>query len=282
MKRPILKKEVDGSGLKFSLSWKRILPLTFSLLLASLVQISAAQSPIPTVAVQFANPTIDCPTKTYCLEVQFKTDTPGEELFYMNVRFFYEDDILEFESFGDFQGGYHSVGVPIIDDSNDSSLGDYLGFPGSNMDFVNGIVELQETPDHIYLTDTWTTLFKICFHVDDPGPWKIEGLCPAVIWDLQEGPQFPGDPNTGYLEGDDGLVMTVARPNNESLETTEQPFSLNWIYSGTPMEPPVGNYVRIICVDCPPVIPVSNWALFLGIGLMLVLTVFIYRRRISG
>jgi hypothetical protein len=29
-------------------------------------------------------------------------------------------------------------------------------------------------------------------------------------------------------------------------------------------------------------VPLSNWALFLGIGLMLVVSVLIYRRRISG
>jgi hypothetical protein len=284
MKKLILNKGVKGSRLNFPSSRKVLILILFSFVLLSSVQTLEAQPPaMPMVAVQFANPTYDCPTQIYCLDVQFMTDTPGKELFLMNMRFFYEDNILEFLSVGNFQGDYESVYVPIIDDTYDSSLGDYLGFPGSTMDFVEGVIQLNKNNNPpappIYLTGQWTTLFTVCFHVDDPGSWNINDFCPAVIWDLQENP--PPDYG-GYLDVDEGVVMTVVL-NDGSEPTAETAISLNWQHDGTPDDPPVGFYDPTICIPtrCGTSVPVSNWALFLGIGLMLVLSAFIYRRRMS-
>jgi len=62
-----------------------------------------AQTPV--ITVRFANPQNDCATQEYCLDVEFKSNTTDQELFGMNVRFFYDDDVLELVDFRDFQGG---------------------------------------------------------------------------------------------------------------------------------------------------------------------------------
>ena len=53
-----------------------------------------------TVTVRYANGTYDCNTEEYCLDVEFQADEVGQEVYGMNVRFFYDDDILEFVDFG--------------------------------------------------------------------------------------------------------------------------------------------------------------------------------------
>jgi len=259
-----------------------LLPLIFTLVLLSGFQVTA-QPQLPVVSVRFYNPQYICSTQTYCLDVQFKTDAPGEELFMMNVRFFYDDNVLEFESMGDFQGGYKAPDAPFIE-TYDANSGAFFGMPGSPMEWVNGVVRLDplDPPAPIYLTGEWTKLFKICFHVDDPAAIRITNFCPVIIWDLEENPpeEWPG-----YNEGDDGVVMTVVDNfnGNESAPTTENVVHLNWQYDGTPESEPVGFPIPLLCIStiCGEV-PLSNWALFLAIGLMLVTTLFIWRRRMNS
>jgi hypothetical protein len=263
---------------------KIFLPLLLSLVLLSGLPVTAQPADKPVVAVRFFNPVFDCPTQTYCVEVQFMTDTPGLELFGMNVRFFYDDNVLEFLSMDEFQGGYHAVNGPLIETFGTGS-GAFFGLPGSPMEQVNGVVELTplDPPAPIYLSGEWTKLFNICFHVDDPAAIGVTNFCPVIIWDLEENPPelWPG-----YLDGDDGVVMSVVdfTGQYDSTPTTENVVHLNWQYDGTPESAPVGFYVPIICIStiCGYIIPLSNWSLFLGIGLMLITTLFIYRRRISG
>ena len=75
-------------------------------------KITIASSPIvmnPTITVRLANPQYNCVTEEYCLDVEFQSDIEDQELFGMNVRFFYEDQVLELINFRDFQGGYGPV-----------------------------------------------------------------------------------------------------------------------------------------------------------------------------
>ena len=48
----------------------------------------------PVVSVRLANPTYNCLSEQYCLDVEFQADQAGIELFGMNIRFFYDDNIL--------------------------------------------------------------------------------------------------------------------------------------------------------------------------------------------
>ncbi|MBK8829768.1 MAG: hypothetical protein IPN60_02730 [Saprospiraceae bacterium] len=63
----------------------------------------ALEAQIPVITVRFANPQNDCVTQEYCLDVELRSDITDQELFGMNVRFFYDDDVLEFVDFRDYQ-----------------------------------------------------------------------------------------------------------------------------------------------------------------------------------
>jgi hypothetical protein len=237
-----------------------------------------AQDQFPMVTVRFANPQFDCPTQTYCVDVEFLADVEGQQLFGMNVRFFYDDNVLEFLSMGDFAEGYDSPNPPQIITGPPSS-GALFGLAGP-VEWFNGTVQLV-SPSSVYLsTSQWTKLFNICFHVDDPKALGIDNFCPSLIWDLQSNPDMGG-----FQPGDDGVVMTVVAPYpQETGPTMEQVQQFNWHYNILPADFSFGAPESVNCVStkCGYVIPLSNWSLFLGIGLMMVVSVFIYRRRISG
>jgi len=279
MKKLLMNNKMKSFRLNMNSLRKVFLAVLVSLVVFSGFQAAAQPQQLPIVGVRFFNPTFDCPTQNYCVDVQFMTDTPGLQVFAMNIRFFYDDQILEFLSFGDFVPGYSSPEPPAMETFGPES-GDFFGMPGSSMDWVNGYVQLESYSD-VYLSNEWVTLFRMCFHVDDPNSLRIYEFCPAIIWDLQENPP---EIWAGYLEGDDGVVITVVSQieGQESEPITENVVHLNWQYDGIP-DPPVGFPVPIICIPtCPPVIPLSDWSLYLAIGLMLVVSIFIYRRRISG
>ena len=118
-------------------------PYVFLLLMLGTFVSAYAQ---PVVTVRFANPQFDCTTMEYCLDVEFQSDTPNEELFGMNVRFYYEDNELEFLDFRDFQGGYgaFSPNPPIVNTGNLSSGPSLFGLTGAS-EFVNGGMQLVNT-----------------------------------------------------------------------------------------------------------------------------------------
>lgn len=260
---------------------KIFLPFLFSLVLLSGFQATAQPQP-PEVAVRFANPQYDCNTQTYCLDVEFLSSMEGKQLFGMYVRFFYDDNVLEFLSMGDFQVGYESPIPPQIETYPDPLSMAFFGF-GGPVEWFNGYVQLEDdTTTFLSTTDTnWTKLFNVCFHVDDPDVIGISSFCPSIVWDLQEHPPENGV-GGGYMDGDDGVVITIVNNYPNSASTTEIVEQFNWVYAATPTS--VGHPVSTDCINttCAPNIPLSNWSLFLAIGLMLVSCVFIYRRRISG
>jgi len=255
---------------------KIFLPLLFSLVITGFL--AAAQSPLPVVTVRFNNPQYDCPTQTYCLDVEFKSnsDAASQQLFGMNVRFYYDDNILEFLSLGDFSPGWAMTDPPVIETGPPGS-GNNFGITGP-LEWFNGTVNLVDFPS-VDLTTEYQKLFNVCFHVDDPNSVKIDEFCPSVIWDLQLDPEMGG-----FQLGDDGVVITLVDyiGGNESTPTTENVEQFNWQYDL--IGDMYGHTVKTVCIStiCGYVIPLSNWSLFLAIGLMLVASVFIYRRRISG
>jgi hypothetical protein len=267
---------------KFYRSWFPAYRIVFPAMLYFLAFsgfLANAQAPIPEVTVRFANPYFDCPTQNYCVDVEFISNTEGLQVFGMNVRFFYDDNILEFLSMGDFAEGYGVPNPPVIATGPPDS-GAPFGLAGPS-EWFNGEVFLLDFSSVYLSTTEWTKLFNICFHVDDPNSLSLYEFCPTLIWDLQEDPpEFGG----GFLPGDDGVVITIVDPTytQESAPTIEQVVQFNWQYFAS--ETGFGIPVAAVCVStiCGYIIPVSNWALFLAIGLMFVATIFIYRRRISG
>lgn len=277
MKRLLLRKTGKFYQSKSHSSQKFLFPLLLVLILSGFIA-RTQPTQIPVVSVRFANPQYDCPTQTYCVDVEFISDIEGQQVYGMNVRFFYDDAILEFLAMGDYMTGYGTTDSPQIMTGQPGSGAPY-GINGP-LEWFNGTLQLVSFDTAVYLSTTeWTKLFNVCFHVDDPASIGIDSFCPSIIWDLQVNPDLGG-----YLPGDDGVVITVVDPTymQDSSPTTENVVQFNWQYGGTGGG--VGFPVSQVCIKttCGHVVPVSNWSLFLAIGLMLVASVWIYKRRIAA
>ncbi len=214
----------------------------------------ALEAQTPVITVRFANPQNDCVTQEYCLDVEFRSDTTEQELFGMNVRFFYDDDVLEFVDFTDFQGGYGAVvpDPPIISTSEPAGPA-LFNFEGA-AEFVNGAIQLVNLgpPPIILDTSEWSKIFQICFLVDDPNA-NLDTFCPSVVWDLEQNPL-----NGGFLAGDDGVVITIVDPdpNNESLSADENVVQFNWQYIGNGSAP-FGEPVDSVCSNINCALPLT-------------------------
>lgn len=221
----------------------------------------------PNITVRFSNPSFDCVTSEYCLDVQFQSDQENQRLFGMNVRFFYEELGLEFLHFTNFANGYGAVAPdpPQILTSPPAFGYNFFGFgiPGNGpAEWVNGAIQLVDFgQDPIYISTTdWTTIFQICFSIDETNP-DSTGFCPPIVWDLEEDPA-----NGGYLLGDDGVVITIF-DEQTGLSEPAQEFveQFNWAYSGGGAAPPYGAPVELVCIPiacgldivCPANITIS-------------------------
>ena len=236
---------------------------------------------IPKVSVRFTNPVFKCPTKNYCLDVEFKSDTPDQIIYGVNVRFVYDDAILEYLGMSDFQENYDGQTEEVF--TFPPGSGADFGF-GGKLEWVNGTVQLISYDTPLYLSTTqWTYLFRVCFHVDDPRSLNVYEFCPSVAWDRLYNPPPPEQGTAGFFPGDDGVVVTVVDQTytQDSSPTDEVVVQFNWAYDQT--EQTVGYPVPDTCIStkCGEELPLSDWAIYLAIGLMVVTSVFIYKRRIG-
>jgi hypothetical protein len=201
---------------------------------------------IPTVTVRFYNPSYDCETQTYCLDVQFKSDAEGQKLFGVNVRFYYDDDQLEFTSFGNYAEGYgpYDPDPPIVQTGPATSGPLLFGFTGDPAEYINGDVQVMGYTPIFLDTEIWTTIFSICFTVEDPTLYENGGLCPPIVWDLEENPE-----NGGFSSGSDGVVILLVSddPYEPSTPAISNVVQFNWAYDGSPGYP-YGNPVPTECM----------------------------------
>lgn len=231
----------------------RIVPV-LAMLAALIGRQDVAFAQTPDITVRFANPQNDCATLEYCLDMEFKADMTGQEVFGMNVRFFYDDSVLEFVDFRDFQGGYGPVAPnpPIILTSEPAGPA-LFNFAGA-AEFVNGAIQLVSPGEPPVVLDTaeWTKLFQVCFLVDDPNA-NLDTFCPSIVFDLEQDPS-----NGGYLTGDDGIVITVVDPdpNGQSLPAYESVAQFNWEYIGNGT-PPYGQPVDSVCSNINCALPLT-------------------------
>jgi hypothetical protein len=262
-------------------TWKLFQPFLLLVLLAGFSL--NVHSQLPEVTIRFANPQYICPTQTYCLDVEFQSNTSNQWVYGVNVRFYYDDNELEYVGISDLLTGYISQEPPQILTGPTGSGADF-GLPGP-VEWFNGSLQLVSTDNPVYLaTSGWTKMCKICFHVDNPNSLNIKNFCPTVVWDLRDKSKTLLEDGDGFQPGDDGVVVTVVDFNSEngSAPTFEIVEQFNWMYVQSVA--PYGYPVSVICITtiCGYIIPLSDWSLFLAIGLMVVATLFIYRRRISG
>lgn len=231
----------------------RGLPFWLALCVIAGVQIApCAQNPV--ITVRFANPQNNCVTEEYCLDVEARADIPDQEVFGINLRFFYDDDILELVDFTDFQGGYGPVAPnpPLITTSIPAGPA-LFNFEGP-AEFINGAIQLVSTGPPPIILDTleWSKLFQICFLVEDLTA-NLDTFCPPLVWDLEQDPA-----NGGFLAGDDGVVITVVDPdpNIESHPADEMVVHFNWEYIGNGM-PPYGQPIDSVCSNINCALPLT-------------------------
>ncbi|MBK9981417.1 MAG: hypothetical protein IPP15_03155 [Saprospiraceae bacterium] len=190
----------------------------------------------PVITVRFSNPRYYCDTSRYIVDVEFQSNTANKEIFGMNVRFWYDDNLLEFVRFQNFPSSYGAV-APSPPSVTSVNVGtSWFGFPTIVADYVNGAMQKTSTnATPIYIsTNGWTKLFSIVFHVDDPNA-DYSNFYAAVIGDLELVPS-----NGGFLPGNDGIVITLVNPSGGSLPSTENTIPLNWVYTGSGA-PPYGH-----------------------------------------
>lgn len=282
MKRMIQKMIRKFYQMQFPESLKFTLPILLLLILSG-IQANAQIGPPddPEITVRFNNPQFNCDDLTYCVDVELLSDTPDRKFYGINFRFFYDDLVLEYLSLGNLPAGY--TGPDNLSIQTFPGFGFLFDF--GELEFFNGYVGTSDTNSAIVMSsdpEAWTTIFTLCFNIDDPNQFNQVNFCPSLVFDMQEAPADPDFP--GYLNNDEGVQILVVATDgqNESAPADEVVDQFNWEYDGVPGEP-FGYHVDDICVTtiCGYLIPVANWAIFLAIGLMMIASVFVYRRRIS-
>ena len=207
-----------------SLKYCPMLKFLPKLILVSLV-LSGMQTlaQLPTVTVRFANPRYDYTDSTYRVDAEFHCDTPNQKLYTMSVRFFYDDNILEFLSFDEFMTGYGVYyPIPPYEATYPPEDGpERFGIDGPP-EYVSGGMILYTTTSTYISTTGWTKYFAIVFHVDDSIANHSSNFCPSILWDLQQDPA-----NGGFYDGSSGVVILV---NNYSDQATENVEEFNWDY----------------------------------------------------
>lgn len=123
-------------------NYSRLTAVLLTLFLFMVLPGMQAFSQLPVVKVRFANPQYEDKSGTYRLDVEFQSDQPGLELFGVNVRFLYDNALLQFRSFSDFSGNYGSLAKPQII-TGEMSSGSVFGFRGE-AGLVNGAVQLKK------------------------------------------------------------------------------------------------------------------------------------------
>ena len=200
---------------------------------------------VPQVNVRFANPSFDHQSREYALEVELNSASEKEVLFSMNVRFFYDANLLEFKKLDQIKPGYALLGeTPKAMKGSDQSGGQLFGWDGA-ASYVNGAIHQEDEtlPLELY-PDKWVKAFRITFKVPLIFPDE-QKFCPGVIWDIRS------DLGTGgFLNGSDGLVITVIENDpmtrNISEQTKAMPSYFNWARTSDESMP----YGHALSQDC--------------------------------
>ena len=248
--------------------------ITASLLLSFLLLFITSTSGVfaqagPGITVRFANPEYDISAETYCVDVEFISATPGVEVSGINTRFFFDDNLLEFLEFTDFQGGYGRADdtQPVVVDNKGD--GGFFAFQGDAL-FINEAIEIvDENASPILLSETeWTKLFRACFIIKDEDFLEIDDFCPSMVWDMQSNPA-----DKSFLAGSEGVVITVTG-ENECILASEEVEQFNWSYEGTGgiFGGPETDPDQLDCISTRS-IPLPSWALALAAMLMMAFVV---------
>lgn len=201
----------------------------------------------PQIDVQFANPSYDRETRTYKVDVEFKSMTEPEMLFAMNVRFFYDATMLQYKGIEDFHSGYGFLGEAPVAITGTADSGVKLFNFEEAAGYINGTVILLSTPNPLHiLTDSWSKGFSVAFEVPVTTLDK-ENFCPSILWDKESDPA-----DGGFLPGSEGVLITVVERDrssrNEATNTNTYGYPFNWEHD-TEAGLPFGSKASIECIS---------------------------------
>lgn len=216
-------------------------------LLLSLTVISLFGQALPQIEARFANPTFDHKTRNYYLDVELTSKNSPENLFGMNLRFFYDATLLQYQSIDQFHQGYGFLGAaPSAIIGTPESGAQLFGFSQA-AGYINGGVQMLDERFPLPMSPgNWTKAFRIVFKVPvtvlDPS-----SFCPSAIWDVEAG-QGQG----GFLPGSAGLVITVTETNRSTRFTSKPAVAsgqpLNWAYAPAGSMPH-GSLAAVECLN---------------------------------
>ena len=183
----------------------------------------------PQIDIQFANPTYDRDARTYAVDVELKSMIAPEDLFAMNLRFFFDASMLQYTGIDQFHPGYGFLGEPPEAIVGTQNSGTALFAFENAAGYINGSVILQNesNPLHI-LTNTWTKAFRITFKVPVT-TYNKATFCPSIIWDKEVDPALGG-----FLPGSEGVLISVVERDRasriESIVANTYGYPFNWDY----------------------------------------------------
>jgi len=194
------------------------------------------------IQIRFANPQFEKSSQTYSLDVEMRSNVADEQLFGINVRFFYDAAMLSFSHLDNFQQGYGILGdTPKAFVGNSNSGSQMFKFYEA-AGYVNTAVQLMESKSSVAMgPNKWAKYFTAHFKVHEMELGN-EKFAPSVIWDVKSTPK-----GGGYLKGSDGVVLTLVEKDQATLEesvpASVEGIPFNWVQtSKTSM--PFGHPVR--------------------------------------
>jgi hypothetical protein len=223
---------------------------------------------LPQIHARFTNPRYEVGARKYTLDVELQSSGTQEFLFGMNMRFFYDASLLEFQSVKDFHPGYSLLGdapKPFV--GNETSGIQLFGFSRAAA-YINGAVQLKENGQPVEIVpNKWVKVFSVTFRVPE-NVTDVDRFCPSVIWDLK-----PTTGDGGFLPGGDGLVITVTENNRstrqESMPTISKGVGFNWQYdheAGLPYGQPESrecvSILELVSNEDPDQVDALGYALF--------------------
>jgi hypothetical protein len=198
-----------------------------------------------TIQSRFSNPQFLEESRTYCLDVELKTDVSGLKIYGMNVRFFYDASILTYKEMKGFQPGYAQVSPFPAEVTKGDLWGTMLFNTESSAASVNGAVQLVDQNSSIELPlMEWRKLFQVCFEVPE-SVTADQPFCPSVIWD------YNNASSSSFLRRSGGLVVTTVEDDqsvvgqNHNLEIN----NFNWEIYQEQITPPFGMPLAIDCIN---------------------------------
>jgi hypothetical protein len=239
-----LKEYIKPKSMKTGINTSKVNVVT---LLFFVSVITLTGQALPQIEARFANPAFNNTSREYFVDVELHSKLSQENLFGMNLRFFYDASLMTFQGVDQFHQGYGILGDAPKPFPGNATSGVQLFNFSQAFAYVNGAVQLLDERFPLAIpTNGWVKAFRLSFKL----PATVlnqEQFCPSVIWDLEV-----NNVNGGFLPGSDGLVITVTENQRSTRFVSKStiPFGtpFNWQYNSGEAKP-FGDIVQGECIN---------------------------------